>query len=192
MTFSEQIRNKLTVYVHYILSAIRTRSYSLLTLYSFLYYTAGLKAVGQRSQRMPVECWWCIIQTEVNSTLMSWRNGNRIIRHWMIIWSLLLYRYTYFVAKQKLEDSQCLLFAHHRPNTPAEPQEPPSCQFTCTIHEGHYWVEWTCVHDGHTCFTHTHNGHTCFTHTHTGKHSQMAEQSPLCVQRHFRRPWQSM
>ena len=34
-------------------------------------------------------------------------------------------RYTYFVAGQKLDNSQCVLFAHRKPNAPAGSEEPP-------------------------------------------------------------------
>ena len=33
-----------------------------------------------------------------------------------------------FVTRQGLKESQCLIFAHHKPNTPQVPLDPPSCK----------------------------------------------------------------
>ena len=38
-------------------------------------------------------------------------------------------RYMSFVSRQKLQDSQCLLFAHHKPDTPEMEELPPPCEY---------------------------------------------------------------
>jgi len=36
--------------------------------------------------------------------------------------------YSNFVTRQGLKENQCLIFAHHKPNTPQVPLNPPSCK----------------------------------------------------------------
>ncbi|XP_064392693.1 intraflagellar transport protein 22 homolog [Halichondria panicea] len=42
--------------------------------------------------------------------------------------------YTYFVAGQKLDNSQCVLFAHRKPNAPAGSEEPPPAGQLSEVH----------------------------------------------------------
>ena len=66
------------------------------------------------------------------------------------------------MTHQKLEDSQCLLFAHHRPNTPSCERIPPTCEWK---HAG------THTHTHARAHTHTHTHMYTHTHTHTHTHT---------------------
>ena len=41
----------------------------------------------------------------------------------------LCYRYMSFIVKQNLKDSQCIVFAHHKPNAPDVPRQPLACEW---------------------------------------------------------------
>lgn len=53
-------------------------------------------------------------------------------------------RYTYFVKQQRLKDSQCLLLAHHQPNSPSVSRTELNCKSVNNYYVHHVllYVSW--------------------------------------------------